>query len=296
MATPAARDLPLVILTGLSGAGKSTAMKVFEDLGFISVDGLPPDLIPELAALFLRQEEAHFRGLALGCDVRHSGFLAKLDRAMEDLAALRTTPRIVFIEARRAVLARRYAATRRPHPLEDASIGLDRALDMERELLTGIRDRAELVIDTSDYSIHDLRRAIQEKWEFIRSVRQGLRVFLLSFGYKHGPPSEADLLFDLRFLPNPYFEDALRPLTGRDAAVAGYVFGSESGREFHKRLTTFVRYILPLYAAEGRYRLTIGLGCTGGRHRSVAVAEALFDSLRQEGYAVSLEHRHIELG
>lgn len=290
------RDFPVILLSGLSGAGKSTAMKVFEDLGFIAVDGLPPDLVPGLAALFLSQQEAHHQGLVMGLDVRHAGFQEDFKAAMAGLRDQGVSPRVVFIESRTNVLRRRYASTRRPHPLESGDLDLDRALDAEKALLQPVRDAAELVVDTSDYSIHDLRRHLQERWEFVRERRTGLRVYLLSFGFKYGQPTEADLVFDLRFLPNPYFDESLRALSGRDQAVVDYVFRTSEGREFRSRLLEFLHYLLPLYQAEGRYRLTIAVGCTGGRHRSVATAEAVFDSLVKSGYVVSLEHRHIELG
>jgi len=290
------RDFPVILLSGLSGAGKSTAMKVFEDLGFIAVDGLPPDLVPGLAALFLSQQEAHHQGLVMGLDVRHAGFQEDFRAAMAGLKDQGVSPRVVFIESRPVVLRRRYASTRRPHPLEGGDLDLDRALDAERELLLPVRDAAELVVDTSDYSIHDLRRHLQERWEFVRQRRTGLKVYLMSFGFKYGQPTEADLVFDLRFLPNPYFDESLRALSGRDQAVVDYVFRTPEGREFRDRLLEFLHYLLPLYQAEGRYRLTIAVGCTGGRHRSVATAEAVFDSLVKSGYVVSLEHRHIELG
>lgn len=291
-----ARDFPVILLSGLSGAGKSTAMKVFEDLGFIAVDGLPPDLAPGLAALFLGQPEAHHQGLVMGLDVRSADFREDFRAAMDGLAAQGVSPRVVFIESRPVVLRRRYAATRRPHPLEGGDLDLERALDAERELLRPVRDAAELVVDTSDYSIHDLRRHLQERWEFVRRRRAGLKVYLLSFGFKYGQPTEADLVFDLRFLPNPHFDESLRSLSGRDQAVVDYVFRTPEAREFRVRLLEFLAYLLPLYQAEGRYRLTIAVGCTGGRHRSVAVAEAVFDSLVKSGYEISLEHRHIELG
>ena len=286
---------PVIILTGLSGAGKSTALKVFEDLGFICVDGLPPDLIPELVDLFGRQREMHHKGLTLGMDVRQSDFLARWESAWAELTGQGVVPRVVFIEAKPDVLRRRYAATRRPHPLE-AGVGLEKALEHERALLRPVRDKAELVLDTSDYSIHDLRRVLQEKWNFLRDVRTGLKVYLFSFGFKYGLPTDPDLVFDLRFLPNPYFDEHLRPLSGRDPAVAEYILGREPGRGFLDKQLDYLHYVLPLYAAEGRYRLTIAIGCTGGRHRSVAVAEAVHASLSQAGFAVSLEHRHMDWG
>jgi len=287
-------SFPVIILTGLSGAGKSTALKVFEDLGFVTVDGLPPNLVPQLVALFRSQTEVFHRGLTLGLDVRHSQFQEQWDDAVQQLAEQGVSPKVVFIEAAPEVLRRRYAATRRPHPLEQG-LSLDAALEKEHELLVPLREQAEITVDTSDYSIHDLRRTLQDKWNFLQDKQYGLRIFLVTFGFKHGVPTDADLVFDLRFLPNPYFVEALRPYTGRDKAVADYVLKSQVGKEYLEKQLEFLHYVLPRYAEEGRYRLTIAIGCTGGRHRSVAIAEAIFDSLRDSDYAVFLEHRHLDL-
>lgn len=294
MSQSAGGHIPVVILTGLSGAGKSTALKVFEDLGFLSVDGMPPGLIPDLVRLFEKQEEVHHRGLTLGIDVRQSDFIPQWEETLAQFEALGIKPRIVFIECALPVLLRRYAATRRPHPLE-GQLSLGAAIEREQQMLAPVRDRAELVVDTSGYSIHDLRRVLQEKWNFLQDKRWGLRLYVMSFGFKHGVPTDADLVFDLRFLPNPYFDEQLRPLSGRDAPISEFVLGSDPGAEFLKRQLDYLDFVLPLYAEEGRYRITIAFGCTGGRHRSVAVAEAVFDSLRNSDYAVFLEHRHIAL-
>lgn len=290
----ATAEFPVIILTGQSGAGKSTALKVFEDLGFLTMDGLPPLVMPEMARLFTRSDDVAHRGLAMGLDVRVDGFRGQWDAAMRRMGELGVKPRVVFIECGRDVLMRRYAATRRPHPLE-GTYGLERAIDEERKLLWDVRDAAELVVDTSNYSIHDLRRFLQEKWNFLKEKRWGLRVYILSFGFKHGVPTDADLVFDLRFLPNPYFDEKLRPLSGRDKPIQDYVLGSEAGAEFLRHQLDYLQYVLPCYAREGRYRLTVAFGCTGGRHRSVSVAEAVFDSLADSDYAVFLEHRHLDL-
>lgn len=291
-----AGGIPVVILTGLSGAGKSTALHVFEDMRFFCVDGLPASLVPKLVNLYRFQNASLTRGLALGMDMRQENFVEEWNRALGMLRQEGLTPQLIFIEAKPEVLVRRYATTRRPHPLETRNLGLEQAIEEERLLLEPIRSKADLVIDTSKFSIHDLRRTLQEKWATIAGKEQGLRLHIISFGYKYGTPSEADLLFDLRFLPNPYFEEALRPLTGRDREVAEYVLESDFGKVFYPRFIDFIHYILPFYAKEGRYRLTIGAGCTGGRHRSVATAEALCRSVREAGYVVTLEHRHIDLG
>lgn len=287
---------PVVILTGLSGAGKSTALNVLEDLGFFCVDGLPASIVTALVTLFAGEKTSKYRGIALGMDLRQLDFMEQWLLAKEELARLNVSPRILFLEASTEVLLRRYATTRRPHPMESRVAGLEQAVAKEREILAPIRASADLVMDTSDYSVHDLRRIIQEQWNFSTSSASGFRVHLISFGFKYGVPAEADNVFDLRFLPNPYFNEKLRSFSGKDEAVASYVFSEDFARKFMENIEHFLAFLLPLYANEGRYRLTIGFGCTGGRHRSVAVTESIFHFLRQKGFIVSLEHRHLELG
>ncbi len=286
----------VVILTGLSGSGKSTALKVFEDLGFFTVDGLPVSLVPTLIKLFEGQKNNKYKGLALGMDVRQADLDREWGDALTQIKNRGVGVQILFFEADAAEIRRRYATTRRPHPLEDGQHGLEQALAYERERMALLREAADMVIDTTQYSIHDLRRNLQEKWRFLKGRNDSIKLHVMSFGFKYGPPGEADLVFDLRFLPNPYFDPALRELTGKDKLVADYALDNETGREFLKRLSDFLLYLIPLYAQEGRYRLTIALGCTGGRHRSVAVAESVFDTLSRANYNVSLEHRHIEKG
>lgn len=285
----------VVVVTGLSGSGKSTALNVFEDLGYFCVDGLPASMLPKLVALFLGKDSKH-RGLALGMDLRQQDFLEQWNDAVQELSTKGIYVRVLFVEAKTPALMRRYATTRRPHPLESGEMGLEQALVKERAMLAPLRKDAELVLDTSEYSIHDLRRAIQERFNAKESAGQGMRVHVMSFGFKYGVPAEADLVFDLRFLPNPYFVPELRPMSGKDAPVAEYVFNSEPGLTFKSKLLDFLQYLLPLYAAEGRYRVAVAIGCTGGRHRSVAMSELLYATLRDTGYSVTLEHRHFDLG
>jgi len=291
-----ARELKIVILTGLSGSGKSTALRVFEDLGFFCVDGLPVSLVPKLINLFEEKGGQRYKGLALGMDVRQADLDTDWGATLAQIKVKEAAPQIIFFEADTQEIIRRYATTRRPHPLECASLGLEQAVHEERTRMTVLRDAADMVLDTTDFSIHDLRRKLQEKWASMRTTPGALKVHVMSFGFKYGPPSEADMIFDLRFLPNPYFAKELREKTGQDAAVRDYVLAEDPGREFLVRLKDFLLYLLPLYAKEGRYRLTLAFGCTGGRHRSVAVAESIFDTLSKAGYNISLEHRHIERG
>lgn len=295
MVQPPLDALSVVVVTGLSGAGKSTALNAFEDLGYFCVDGLPVDMLPKLVALFLGKDSKH-RGLALGMDLRQHDFLDRWNDAVQELAAKGVFVRVLYVESKTPTLMRRYATTRRPHPLESGELGLEQALLKERAMLSPLRKDAELVLDTSEYSIHDLRRMIQERFGAKDHVGQGMRVHVISFGFKYGVPAEADLVFDLRFLPNPYFVPELRPQSGKDAPVAAYVLDSEPGATFKSKLLEFLLYLLPLYASEGRYRIAVAIGCTGGRHRSVAMSELLFATLRDAGYSVTLEHRHFELG
>ncbi|MFW5730345.1 MAG: RNase adapter RapZ [Desulfonatronovibrionaceae bacterium] len=287
---------PLIIVTGMSGAGKSTALNVFEDLGFFTVDGMPVSLVPSILALFIRENPKNYRGLALGMDLRQTDFAAEWQKVRTTISSSGVSLQIIFLEAPVDILLRRYATTRRPHPLESGDTGLEQALAREREVLESIRTDAHLVIDTAGFSIHDLRRTIQEKWEYFEPSFSGMRIHLISFGFKYGVPSEADMVFDLRFLPNPYFEGQLRPLSGQDALIADYVLGSDSGAKFMHKTTDYLDFLLPLFIREGRYRLTMAFGCTGGRHRSVAVTENLSTRLRKQGYLASTEHRHLNLG
>ena len=288
-------DSSVVIITGLSGSGKSTALAVFEDMGFFTVDGLPAVFAPQIVGM-IRNEGFGYQGIALGMDLRQSDFNREYDNAMEKLHTSGFVPRVLFFEAKPEVLMTRYATTRRPHPLEKEGLGLEQALEMERTRLRHLRKTADLVIDTSSHSIHDLRRALQNKWKNLRNLTKALRIHLLTFGFKYGTPSEADMMFDLRFLPNPYFVPNLKPLSGLDEPVADYVLQCEPGKEFFSRLADFLCFILTQFEAEGRFRLTVAIGCTGGRHRSVAVAEALAKVLRNAGYTLTLEHRHFALG
>lgn len=289
-------NAPVCIVTGLSGAGKSVALRVFEDLGYFTVDGLPASLTPEMVGMMRRPSMEHFRGIALGMDLRQNDFLRQLNAALLALAEEGVRAQVLFVEAHTSTLLRRYAATRRPHPLERGGFGLEAAIAAERERLRPLREMADFVVDTSRLSIHDLRRIIQKRWTRGPENLHPLRVNLLSFGFKYGVPAEADFVFDMRFLANPYFEESLREKSGKDKAVADYVFAAPAAVEFRNKLTDLVLYMLPLMETEGRYRVTLAVGCTGGRHRSVAMAEYLRRVLRQSGYAVAMEHRHLELG
>ena len=265
-------------------------------MGHFVVDGLPASLAPEMVSMMSRPSMSHFKGIALGMDLRQSNFLDEINEALSDLTAQNIRPMLLFLECNVQELLRRYATTRRPHPLEREGMGLETALLSERNSLRPLREMADLVVDTSRFSIHDLRRAIQKRWSDSKSKLRAIKVNIISFGFKYGVPREADFVFDLRFLSNPYFVDELRPLSGKDKAVAQYVFDKPNAREFRAKLMDLLLFMLPLMEAEGRYRVTIAVGCTGGRHRSVAMAEEITQALKQADYPTTLEHRHLELG
>ena len=265
-------------------------------MGHFVVDGLPVSLVMEMVDMMSRPSMSHFKGIALGMDLRQSNFVEDINECLSVLAGKNIRPMLLFLEANNQELIRRYAATRRPHPLERDGMGLEAALLAERSSLRPLREMADLVIDTTRFSIHDLRRAVQKRWSGNKGKLRAIRVNVISFGFKYGVPREADLVFDLRFLANPYFVDELRPLSGKDKAVADYVFNSPHAREYRDKLVDLLFFMLPLMEAEGRYRITVAVGCTGGRHRSVAMAEEILQALRQADYPAFLEHRHLELG
>ena len=266
-----------VILTGLSGSGKTQAIRALEDLGYFCVDNLPTQLIPTMAELSTR-EDAGPDKVAIVVDVREGGFLGQFPRIYRKLKAQRLVdPTLIFLEATDAVLVRRFSETRRPHPLApDRSVS--EGIAEERRKLHTIRSMAELILDTSNLTVHELRDSFRGMSRGGRA-RTDMVVNLVSFGYKHGVPVDADLVFDVRCLPNPYFVDGLRALTGRDQAVIRYMRRHPATQDFIDKLASFLKFALPHYVQEGKSYLTIAVGCTGGRHRSVMMAETLRKSL-----------------
>ena len=284
--------LQLAIITGLSGAGRATAAKSFEDLGWYVVDNLPPALLPTMAGLAARSNGAVAR-VAAGIDVRGRAFFADLTEALEGLAGLGVVPRIVFLEASDDVLLRRFDAVRRPHPLQEEGVA-GRVIDgitRERALLEDLRGSADLVIDTSNLNVHELRAKIDAAFGAV-DVPQ-LRATVISFGFKYGLPVDADVVTDCRFLPNPHWVPDLRPLTGQDPSVRDYVLTSDGAQEFLATYSDVLHLLVRGYAREGKKYLTLAVGCTGGKHRSVAMAEALAEILAEDGVETRVVHRDL---
>jgi len=283
-----------IVLTGLSGSGKSQAIRALEDLGYYCVDNLPVSLLPVMAELSERQSE-HNR-VAVVMDVRESRFVSDFPRVYRQLKTnkhLRT--KLIFLEAGHAELVRRFSETRRPHPLAP-NRPITEGLSEERASLRTIRAMADKVVDTSKLNVHELRQQLRE---LVAGQKQASKLVLtfLSFGFQHGPPAEADLVFDVRFLKNPHWVPALRPQTGRDPAVAAYIRRQPVARATVKRLSALLRWMVPLYVQEGKSYLTVAIGCTGGRHRSVYVAEALRRELSDvKGVSARVAHRDLAKG
>jgi UPF0042 nucleotide-binding protein len=282
---------PFIVLTGLSGSGKSQAIRALEDLGYFCVDNLPTTLIPTLAKLSMRAG-GDIEKVAIVVDVREGEFLSSFPNIFRQLRKMpRLNPILIFLEASHATLVRRFSETRRPHPLApDRSV--TEGIRDERSRLNVIRDLADEIVDTSDMTVHELRQFFMGLSRDRSSAR--LVITLLSFGFKHGVPVDADLVFDVRCLPNPHFVPTLRRLTGRDKAVADFLERDSSTRAFMDRLEDYLRYVVPFYITEGKSYLTIAIGCTGGRHRSVMIAERLRRGLADLGVA-RLRVRHRDL-
>ena len=291
-APPPAPDLEIVVLTGLSGSGKTLGIRAFEDMGYYCVDNLPAALIPTFADLLGRSRTDISRA-AIVVDVREGAFLKEFPAIFDQLRQRGgARVRLLFFEADDEVLIRRFSETRRPHPLA-SGIPVEEGIRRERRALQPLRDRADLILDSSRFTVHELRRYIQEHFA-PHPGGQPLRITLVSFGYKHGVPPESDLVFDTRFLPNPFFVEVLRERSGRDPEVARFLEGVPEYGELRQRLADLLGFLIPHYLREGKSYLTVAVGCTGGRHRSVALAEALSAALRARGYAVTTSHRDLE--
>lgn len=288
------RNIRTVIVTGLSGSGKTTALRALEDIGFFAVDNLPVALLPPF--LELRTEgSTEVAKVALVMDLRAPDFLPNYAAAFAELEAKGFHLEIVYLEASAEALVRRFSQTRRTHPLTEGGGGtIQEAVDNEREALKGLRERADLVVDTSNLSVHQLKTRLIETFSTTLG-RSRMRITVLSFGFKYGVPVEADLVFDARFLPNPYFNEELRPRNGLDAEVRDFINRNGELDDFGKRLLDLLNYLIPRYEKEGKAYLTVGLGCTGGMHRSVAMVEMLGRSLAESGSPLEIRHRDIKL-
>jgi len=276
----------LVIITGMSGSGKASVLKAFEDLGYYCVDNLPVGLIPRFAELVGQSSE--IERTALVVDVREGGQLGELPDIIKAVKHVLPT-KVLFLEAQDAILLRRFSETRRPHPL-GTNTSVKISLANERKRLSPIRAIADLVVDTSKFNVHELRAYITARFHRKESDKSTL-VSCVSFGFRHGVPEDADLMFDVRFLPNPHFIPEFRPLTGRDPKVAKYIRSFPQTREFIQRISQLLVYLLPHYIHEGKSYLTIAFGCTGGQHRSVMIAEEVSKRLKKAGYRVKVVHR-----
>ncbi len=278
----------MVVVTGLSGSGKSAALKAFEDMGYYCVDNLPLVLLSDFVR-FARESDQASRS-AIGIDVREKDFARRFPDLYRELRGSSSEIELLFLDASDQALVRRFSETRRPHPLARGATALIDGIKNERAALGQVKTLADRIIDTSEYTVHDLRQTIERRYAEGDTGRP-LVITLITFGYKYGVPYDMDLMFDLRFLPNPHFVPELKEQTGEDPKVRDYVTGGDESREFLARLQEFLEYLLPRYRREGKSYLTIGFGCTGGKHRSVAVAITIADRLRASGYEVNLKHR-----
>lgn len=284
--------MEFVIISGLSGAGKSKAASFMEDMDFFCVDNLPAPLIPKFAELCMAGAGAgEYERVVLVSDIRAAHNFERLFTALKDLEHMNCAYRILFMEATDECIIKRYKETRRSHPLSEECDTLAEAIDMERSMLAPLRDRAEYIIDTSHMSTAKLKGELRRLFARGNSQAGRMEVKVVSFGFKYGLPMEADLVFDARFLPNPYYVTDLRQKTGLDTGVRDYVFTGGQAQEFLDRIGDLVGWLLPRYEEEGKTSLVIAMGCTGGRHRSVAMAHALVEKIKGSGYAVLESHR-----
>jgi len=279
----------LVIVTGLSGSGKGSVLNAFEDLGFYCVDNLPVALIPTFSELY-QEGRGEVERAALLVDAREGKQIDEFPRIYRQLRSQQPAT-LVFVEASDVALLRRFSETRRPHPLSNGGAVID-GIRAERKRMAPIRRLADVVIDTTKFTVHELRQWIIERFQ--KAGRQPLLVSVVSFGFRYGIPTEADLVFDVRFLPNPHFIPRLRPFSGKDPRVARYIRSFPQTGQFLRRIESLLGYLIPHYIREGKSYLTIALGCTGGRHRSVMLAEVIRKDLQRRGYAAKVVHRDLE--
>lgn len=282
-----------VIVTGMSGAGKSTALKMLEDMGYFCVDNIPVPLIPKLSELLLMQNSEMTKA-AIGVDIRNGQNFKELEAVLKELDENGITYEIMYLESDDDVLVKRYKETRRFHPISRSNERVDQGIQKEREQLQFLKDKADYLVDTSHMLTRELKRELKKIFVENKEYKN-LYITVLSFGFKYGIPNDADLVFDVRFLPNPYYIEELRPKSGNDREVRDYVMSNGKADKFLEKLADMVKFLIPNYIAEGKTQLVIGIGCTGGKHRSVTLANALYEVLeKSESYGVRIEHRDIE--
>ena len=289
VAEPGASATEVVLLTGMSGAGRSTAANALEDLGWFVVDNMPPTLLPQLVELAARGKDGAQR-IAAVADVRSGEFFDALRQALDEVEANGIVPRVVFLEADDDALVRRFESSRRPHPLQEDGRLID-GIHRERTQLMELRERADLLVDTSDLNVHQLRRRVEDS--FSDSGRNLVQVTVMSFGFKYGLPVDSDLVADCRFLPNPYWDPLLRPLTGQDPSVSEFVLNQPDAEPFLAAYVSALEVVLRGYHAENKRYATIAVGCTGGKHRSVAMAHEIANRIAGEGVKVRVVHRDL---
>ncbi len=278
-------NFELVVVTGMSGAGRSTAANALEDLGFMVIDNLPPQVLKSTVELLQKNQEVS--KLAVVVDVRGGSLFNDLSQSVQDVSGLVSKLKVIFLEASDVALVRRFESSRRPHPLQHGD-GLLTAILAERELLSTIRDQSDLIIDTTDRNVHELRRVVESNFDEFDAK---LRLTIVSFGFKYGLPMDADLVADMRFLPNPYWQPELKDLTGIDAPVSDFVMSHMDAQNFLKSYVEMLQLVIPGYLREGKKFATVAIGCTGGQHRSVAIAENLAARLAIDGLEVQVMHR-----
>ena len=284
--------MEFIFLTGMSGAGKSNAANAMEDLGFYCIDNIPPMLITTFMDL-AKKGELDFDKIAIVTDIRSGEAFKNIENVFEKLSEENVFYKIVFLDASDNELVRRYSETRRKHPLcDEYNLTVEKAVKKEREMLSTVRSMANFVIDTTNLKSGQLKKQLSSL--FLGEGVSTLNVSCVSFGFKYGPAADANLVFDVRCLPNPFYIDELKPLTGLDESVSSYVMSFDSSKEFAKRILNLIEFSLPLYKDEGKSQLVIAVGCTGGKHRSVTFAELIYKRLRELGYRVSVNHRDIE--
>jgi len=277
----------IVIISGLSGSGKTVALRALEDSGFFCVDNMPLTMIDSFISMLSRDGE--IKKIGIGIDIREKGFLSEINDVLNSLKKKFHTD-IIFLEAENDVLLRRYKETRRPHPL---GANVEKAISIEKKRLSVLRENSDRIIDTSSFTPHQLRQFVSSLYQ-IQKTKNAMTIVLISFGFKYGSPQNVDLLFDVRFLPNPNFVPRLKPLTGTDKRVSKYIFRKSETKEFMKKIRDFMNFLIPLYIREGKSYLTIGIGCTGGNHRSPAIVEKLRNYLNKYPVDVKVVHRDMK--